>query len=153
MKLFRLWTVLSLLNASSAFGDEVPFAQPPAKPKVAPLAEIMGMIQFQHIKLWQAVENRNWDLISYEAAQLEGALGNSVVYYLNIPVEYIAAAGPPLNALENAAAAKDTSQLEKHFTELTNGCNSCHQAGGVGYIKIVQPTFSPFGNQQFAPAK
>ena len=106
MKLFRLWTALSLLNASSAFGDEVPFAQPPAEPKVAPLAEIMGMIQFQHIKLWQAIENRNWDLITYEAARLKGALGNSVVYYRNIPVEYIVAAGRPLNALENAAAAQ-----------------------------------------------
>jgi hypothetical protein len=114
---------------------------------------MMGKIQFRHIKLWQAIEARSWDLINYEADQLKATLGNAVVFYRNIPVDFIAAAGQPLSTLQAAATAHDMSKLDAAFGDLTTACNSCHKAGGVGFINIVRPTSSPFGNQRFAPDK
>jgi hypothetical protein len=110
----------------------------------------MGKIQFRHIKLWEAIKHRNWELLDYELGQIKDSFGNAVILYRNIPVEFIAAAGKPLTDMQKAALAKDSSQLERGYTELTAACNNCHKAAGAGFIVIKTPASSPFSDQDFS---
>ena len=99
-----MWRMLSLSLAiflaagTPVPAGELPFASPPpplpGQPGsyLAPLPEIMGKIQFRHIKLWEAIKHRNWELLDYELGQIKDSFGNAVILYRNIPVEFIAAA-------------------------------------------------------------
>lgn len=146
-----------LAAGTPALAGEVPFAaQPPALPGqpgsyLAPLPEIMGKIQLRHMKLWEAIKHRNWELLDYELGQTKDSFANAVILYRNIPVEFIAAAGKPLNDMQKAATAKDSSQLERGYAELTAACNTCHKAAEVGFIVIKAPASSPFSDQDFSP--
>ena len=155
-RLLSLSLATFLAAGAPALGGEVPFAAPPpsipGQPDLlAPLAEIMGKIQLRHIKLWEAIKHRNWDLLDYELEQTKDSFGNAVILYRNIPVEFIAAAGKPLTEMQKAAKAKDSAQLERGYAELTAACNACHKAAEVGFIVIQTPASSPFGNQEFSP--
>jgi hypothetical protein len=48
-----------------------------------------------------------------------------------------------------AAKKKDYPLYSKAFNELTAGCNSCHAAGQVGYIRIQAPKSSPLSDQSY----
>ncbi|MGA7328666.1 MAG: hypothetical protein WBX25_30310 [Rhodomicrobium sp.] len=111
----------------------------------------MGKIQLQHIKLWQAIKRKNWDLLNYEADHLKESLSDAAIFYVNIPLEYINSADQPLRALQDAVKSKDPSRLARDYAALTAACNSCHQAAQVGFIEIITPASSPFGNQKFVP--
>jgi len=143
--------------AAPTLGAESPFAASavsargsPGTP-VAQLEELMGEIQFRHMKIWYAVKSKNWALLEYELKHLRDSFDGAVVLYQNIPIEFIVAVDRPIGALQGAAASKDASKLERGFAELTTACNSCHQAAQVGFIHIRTPTASPFGDQEFAP--
>jgi hypothetical protein len=146
-----------LATGALALAGEVPFADAPAPlpgqpgPYLAPLPEIMGKIQLRHIKLWDAIKHRNWELLDYELEQTKDSFGNAVILYRNIPVEFIASAAKPLSDMQKAAQAKDSAQLERGYTELTASCNNCHKAAGIGFIVIKTPASSPFSDQDFSP--
>ncbi len=148
---------MAIFTAAPALSGEVPFAAPPlALPgqpgtPVAGLGDIMGKIQFRHIKLWYAIKYRNWALMDYELDQIKDSFNNAVILYRNIPIEFIAAADGPLAALQKAAKLKDGSKLERDFAGLTAACNSCHMAGDAGFIVIKTPTSFPFSDQDAAP--
>jgi mono/diheme cytochrome c family protein len=156
-RILELSLILVAAGAAPALAGEVPFAAPPpsipGQPQayVAPLGDIMGKIQLRHIKLWDAIKHRNWDLLDYELSQTKDAFGNAVILYRNIPVEFIAAAGKPLTEMQKAAKAKDSAALERGYAELTSACNACHIAAGAGFIAIKAPTASPFSDQEFSP--
>ncbi|MGA7328475.1 MAG: hypothetical protein WBX25_29295 [Rhodomicrobium sp.] len=156
-RVLSLVIVLAIITILPALGDEVPFAAPPlpapGQPKipVASLADIMAQIQLRHIKLWFAIKFKNWALLDYELQQTKDSLTDAAVLYRNIPVEYVGSAAKPLNSLQEAAKAKEISKLKQGFDELTAACNSCHQAGGVGFISIKTPASSPFSDQELAP--
>ncbi|MGA9763229.1 MAG: hypothetical protein WBQ49_00925, partial [Rhodomicrobium sp.] len=120
---------------------------------VPALGDIMGKIQFRHIKLWYAIKERNWGLMDYELDQIKDSFNNAVILYRNIPVEFIVAADEPLSALQKAANMKDGSKLERDYAALTAACNSCHKAAGVGFIVMKTPTSFPFGDQEIAPQR
>lgn len=150
--------LLSLAAASlaitGALADEAPFATPPPTGSgytVAALADIMGKIQLRHIKLWQALRSKNWDLLDYELSQTRESFDTAVVLYNAIPIELIIAADKALSALQQAAKAKDGQNLERSFADLTTACNGCHQAVGKGFILIKAPGSSPFSDQEFTP--
>ena len=50
---------------------------------------------------------------------------------------------PPTDDVEEAIKAKDGKKFASAFTKLTAACNSCHEAGGLGFIKIRDPRLSP----------
>ena len=112
----------------------------------------MAKIQFRHMKLWEAIKHRNWELLDYELGQIKDSFGNAVILYRNIPVELIAAAGTAWRDAK-AAQAKDSSQLERGYVELTAACNNCHKAAEAGFIVIKSPTISPFSDQDFSPRR
>ena len=156
-RLLSLSLATFLAGAAPALGGEVPFAAPPlsipGQPNtyVAPLADIMGRIQLRHMKLWEAIKHRNWDLLDFELELTKDSFGNAVVLYRNIPVEFIVAAAKPLAEMQKAAKAKDSPQLERGYAELTAACNACHKAADVEFIVIKTPASSPFGDQEFSP--
>ncbi len=142
---------------AAALCDNVPFAQsPPTNPEegsVTTLGDIMAGAQLRHIKLWQAIRSKNWDLVSFEATLIEDSLANAAMLYRNIPIDYVTAAAKPLGELRDAAKIKSEAKMEATFMDLTAACNACHQAAGVGFIRIETPGLSPFSNQNFAPER
>jgi hypothetical protein len=144
---------LAVIVAAFALA-QVPFSEPPPGQPATPLpslSDIMEKSQFRHIKIWHAIKSDNWDLLDYEVGQARDILASAGLFYRNLPVEYVVAAGKPLNALQDAARARDGSKLKPAFDELTAACNSCHKAAQVGFIVIQTPTESPFSNQDFRP--
>jgi hypothetical protein len=59
----------------------------------------------------------------------------------------------PILHLQEAVGAKDSERFAKAFDELTEGCNSCHQATNFGFNVVTRPTLNPYSNQVFQPAK
>jgi hypothetical protein len=53
--------------------------------------------------------------------------------------------------LRKAVDAKSSGDFGKAFGKLTDACNRCHRAAGVGFIVIRVPISSPFSNQLFPP--
>ena len=60
---------------------------------------------------------------------------------------------PPMADLRQALAERNSERFEAAYTRLTNACNQCHQATGVGFIVVQTPTGSPFSNQEFEPSR
>ena len=157
LKRLALAALATLATGPAALGDDVPFAQPPpSSPEagsVVSLADIMAGAQLRHIKLWQAIRAKNWGLVAFEAALMEDSFGAAAMLYRNIPIDYVTAAAKPLGALKDAAKAGEATKMEAIFTDLTAACNACHQAAGVGFIRMETPGLSPFSNQNFAPER
>jgi len=155
MKRSVLSLALALVAGTSARADDVPFAAPPransipTSETVASLGDIMGKIQSRHIKLWLAIQHKNWPLVDYEVGQTRDSFGNSVLLYRNIPVELILAVDKPLAVIQDAAKSKNAPMVKQGYADLTTACNSCHVAAQVGFITIQTPVTSPFSDQKF----
>ncbi len=151
MKLFPTGFLIVVLMLAPVMAEEVPFATPPypSEPAVGTLANIMGNIQLHHIKLWFIGKAKNWDLLNYEAQKLENDFYIASGFYRSLPIDNITLVAKPLRRLMEAANKKNYSLYAKAFDELTAGCNSCHVAGQVGYIRIHVPKSSPFSNQNY----
>jgi hypothetical protein len=150
--------VLSSLSfmLPSAAQEPVPYAYRPSRQGegyIPTLAAIMREIQFCHIKLSYAGQQSNWELANYEVAQIENNLSNALQLYQNIPIVKIKLIDQPLVDLSQAVNAKDKVRFVRAFTDMTNACNSCHEAANVSFISIQVPTSSPFSDQSFAPKK
>jgi len=57
---------------------------------------------------------------------------------------------PVTDELDSAIEAKDSVKFSHAFEELTSACNSCHEAAGVGFIKIREPRLSPLETSPFS---
>ena len=120
---------------------------------VPALGDIMGNIQFRHIKLWFAGKRGNWELAAYELESIRRGLEQAATLYQGIPATYVGATVGPFKTINAAIKAKDASQFTKGFNEFTAACNACHQGIGRAFIVIQMPTISPFSDQSFAPPK
>ena len=109
----------------------------------------MVTIQLRHIKLWFVGKAKNWDLLNYEAQKLEDDFIVAAAFIGIFQLIMSCSWDKPLRGLIEAAKKKDFSLYAKAFAELTAGCNSCHVAGQVGYIRIQAPKSAPFSDQSF----
>ncbi|MDB5509629.1 MAG: uncharacterized protein JWL93_2098 [Hyphomicrobiales bacterium] len=110
----------------------------------------MSATQQRHIKLWFAGRSGNWPLAAYEIQQIKDSFDKAAILYVNIPVEMIVSLNAPLGDLRSAVQARSSKDFTTSFAQLTASCNTCHEAGQVGFIKIQTPTVSPFSNQTLA---
>lgn len=154
MKRFSTGFLIAVFIFAPVMAEEVPFAMPPyarnpSESAVGTLANIMENIQLRHIKLWFIGKAKNWDLLTYEAQKLEDDFLVAAGFYRNLPIDNLLLADKPLRDLMEAAKKKDYSLYAKAFDELTAGCNSCHVAGQIAYIKIQVPKSSPFSDQSY----
>ena len=52
--------------------------------------------------------------------------------------------------LDSAIEANDSVKFSLAFEKLTSVRNSCHEAAGVGFIKIREPRLSPLETSPFS---
>ena len=128
------------------------FPGPIGQSFVPRLSEIMNVIQSQHMKLWLAGKDRNWDLATFEVQQLTDSLSEAAALYSGIPSANIAKLTDPIKSVSDAIGARDRQRFSKAVETLTDGCNACHRSMGRAFIAIqLPPADGPYGNQSFSP--
>ena len=101
-------------------------------------------IQPRHERLWRAWQDGNWDFAAYELGNLKGAfnrLGRAHPTHGNISLQDMitSVTEQPFNELSTAIQSKDGAAFAKAYTDLTDACNSCHQALNHGVVEIRVP--------------
>lgn len=144
----------ALLLPFAAGGQGIPPAYQPG------LGDLMTMtVQARHLKVGLAGQERNWAYLAYELHELEEALervAKLVPKWREIDIAGLIAGSTkePIEALEEAAKARDLARFNEAYGRLTAACNACHQSAKVGMIVIQVPRgSSPFTNQDFRPAR
>jgi hypothetical protein len=122
------------------------------------LADIMSGTQWRHLKLAYSGKVKNWQLADYELGQIQKSFADAAQLYpvfKNIPLAELikSESEPPLADLRKSIDAKNLDDFARAFGKLTDACNRCHRAAGVGFIVIRIPTSSPFSNQLFPPTE
>ena len=139
------------LVGSTAQSQTTLFAEPRQGPSPASsqlsLGNLMTLIQARHIKLWYAGQAKNWPLVEYEVNHVGADLTDAAMLYRMIPVDLVTATDGPLAVMREATKSGDMAKFHAGYTALTTACNSCHQAGSVGFIRILTPAASPFADQ------
>ncbi len=110
----------------------------------------MSNIQTHHAKLWFAGENQNWKLADFEINEIKENLEGIQKYCSERKeTKSIGMINLAMDSLSNSILKKSKIKFRKNYINLTNSCNSCHQATNHEYNVIVVPKNSPFSNQDF----
>jgi hypothetical protein len=127
-----------------------------AGPETAPLSQaatgylpsisdlMIATIQPRHERLWRAAQNGNWEFAAYELGNLHGAfdrlgLAHPVEQDFSFPEMIASVTEAPFKELNSAIQSKDGTAFAKAYADLTDACNSCHQALNHGVVKIRVP--------------
>jgi hypothetical protein len=145
-----IWT-LGVLTAAALV---VAACSPPPGPG---LGEIMTLNQMRHAKLWFAGEAGNWDLASYELDELQEGFADVIKYHPThkdspLPLSELVPKimDEPIRSLREAIDSKDQDRFEASYDDVTEGCNSCHEATRFGFNVVKRPAgLSWFSNQDF----
>jgi hypothetical protein len=124
-----------------------PEAAPPAHaneylPSISDL--MIATIQPRHERLWQAEQDENWEFAAYEAGNLRGAFGrlgnvHPIEHDISFPEMIASVTEQPFKELNSAIQSKDHTAFAKAYADLTDACNSCHQALNHGAVEIRVP--------------
>jgi hypothetical protein len=106
---------------------------------------MIATIQPRHERLWRAEQDENWEFAAYEAGNLHGAfnrLGQAhpVEHDISFPEMIVSVTEQPFKELSSAIQAKDHIAFAKAYADLTDACNSCHQALNHGVVAIRVPS-------------
>lgn len=115
---------------------------------------MIATIQPRHIRLWLAVQNRNWDFATYEVGNLRGAfnrLGRAHPAEHDLPLQDMikSVTEQPFADLYKAIQSKDTTGFVRAYDDLTSGCNACHQGMNHGIVVIRVPQSASVPDQDF----
>ena len=118
----------------------------------------MSATQLRHLKLAYSGKVMNWPLAGHELGLIQQSFDAAARHYQvfkGIPLADLIKqeSEPPLADLRRAIDARNSDGFVQAFVKLTQACNRCHQAAGVGFIVIRVPTASPFSNQLFPPTE
>jgi len=119
------------------------------------MGDLMTMaVQPRHVKLGLAGKNQNWIYAKYELGELRNAFARvdrTIPKYQSIDVTALAAAvlRAPLEAVGQAISAKDASQFDIAYSQLTEACNLCHRNRNHAAIVIKVPDAAMFPDQEF----
>jgi hypothetical protein len=105
---------------------------------------MIATIQPRHERLWQAGQDGNWDFAAYELGNLHGAfnrLGHAhpTEHNISFPDMIASVTEQPFKELNTAIQSKDGVAFAKAYADLTDACNSCHQALNHGVVEIRVP--------------
>jgi hypothetical protein len=128
---------------SLASEPEAAHLAPAYVPSISDL--MIATIQPRHERLWRAAQDGNWDFAAYEFGNLKGAfnrLGPShpTEHDISFPEMIASVTEQPFNELNSAIHSKDGTAFAKAYDELTDACNSCHQALNHGVVQIRVPS-------------
>jgi hypothetical protein len=106
---------------------------------------MIATIQPRHERLWRAGQDGNWEFAAYELGNLHGAfdrLGHAhpTEHDISFPDMIASVTEQPFKELKSAIQSKDASAFTKAYADLTDACNSCHQALNHGVVEIVVPS-------------
>jgi hypothetical protein len=105
---------------------------------------MIATIQPRHERLWRAEQNGNWEFAAYELGNLHGAFGrieqaHPITQNISFPEMIASVTEQPFRELKSAVQSKDVTAFTKAYADLTDACNSCHQALNHGAVEIVVP--------------
>ena len=132
-------------SRSTAAGPEAA-PSPPASGYLPSISDLMiATIQPRHERLWRAAQDGNWEFAAYELGNLHGAFGrigqaHPTAQNISFPEMMASATEQPFNELKSAIQSKDATAFTKAYADLTDACNSCHQALNHGVVEIVVPS-------------
>jgi hypothetical protein len=145
--------------AAPATGAPAPLVILDFKPAFDDLMTML--IQPRHIKLWAAAQQQNWTLAAFELNEMRTAfdrIAATIPKYgpqnVNLGPTFISMMSGPITAVNGAISAKNQAQFATAYRDLTNTCNSCHEALNHPYLVIKIPdanSLSPYVNQEFKP--
>ena len=106
---------------------------------------MIATIQPRHERLWRAEQDDNWEFAAYESGNLHGAfnrLGQAhpVEHDISFPAMIASVTEQPFRELSSAIQAKDHTAFTQAYADLTDACNSCHQALNHGVVVIRLPS-------------
>jgi len=120
----------------------------PPSPATAYLPSIgdlmIATIQPRHERLWRAEQDGDWEFAAYELGNLRGAfdrLGHAhpLEHDISLPEMIASVTERPFKELNSAVQSKDSNAFAKAYADLTDACNSCHQALNHGVVAIRVP--------------
>jgi len=105
---------------------------------------MIATIQPRHERLWRAGRDGSWEFAAYELGNLQGAfnrLGQAhpTEHNISLPDMIASVTEQPFNELRTAIHSNDGVAFAKGYADLTDGCNSCHQALNHGVVEIRVP--------------
>jgi hypothetical protein len=133
------------LATSRSLAAEPETASSPQATYLPSISDLMiATIQPRHERLWQAERNGTWDFAGYELGNLKGAfnrLGHAhpTEHDISFPEMIRSVTEQPFKELEGAIQSKDSAAFAKAYADLTDACNSCHQALNHGVVQIRVP--------------
>jgi hypothetical protein len=136
-------TVLATSRSVAAGPEAAP--SPQATGYLPSISDLMiATIQPRHERLWRAAQDRNWEFAAYELGNLHGAfdrLGHAhpVEHDISFPEMIASVTEAPFKELNSAIQSKDGTAFAKAYADLTDACNSCHQALNHGVVEIRVP--------------
>jgi len=131
-------------SRSVAAGPEAA-PSPQATEYLPSISDLMiATIQPRHERLWRAGQDENWDFAAYELGNLHGAfnrLGQAhpTEHDTSLPDMITSVTEQPFKELSTAIQSKDGVAFAKAYADLTDACNSCHQALNHGVVEIHVP--------------
>lgn len=155
MKYFLIITIIVLLSSCNQQTDKTQTLQNQIdslktnayKPG---FGEFMSSIQVHHNKLWFAGQNENWKLADFEINEINENLDDIKKYCTDRPeTKSLPMIDPALENIKKAIQQQNPALFKEEYTNLTNSCNSCHQATQHEFNVITIPITSPFSNQDF----
>jgi hypothetical protein len=131
-------------SRSVAAGPEAA-PSPHATEYVPSISDLMiATIQPRHERLWWAAQNENWEFATYELGNLHGAfnrLGKAhpMEHDISFPEMIASVTEQAFKELGSAIKSKNRVAFAKAYADLTDACNSCHQALNHGVVEIRVP--------------
>jgi hypothetical protein len=122
--------------------DAVPSPRSEYLPSISDL--MIATIQPRHERLWRAEQDGDWEFAAYELGNLGGAfkrLGQAhpTEHDISLPDMISSVTEQPFKELNSAIRSKDGAAFAKAYSDLTDACNSCHQALNHGVVQIRVP--------------
>lgn len=139
-----LLTIGLATSRGVAAGAETP--SPQATGYLPSISDLMiTTIQPRHERIWRAEQNGNWDFAAYELGNLQGAFRRLGIAHptqqdISFPEMISSVTEQPFKELNSAIKAKDGATFTKAYADLTDACNSCHQALNHGVVAIRVPS-------------
>jgi hypothetical protein len=137
---------IGLATSSSIAAEPEAAPAPQAAGYLPSISDLMiATIQPRHQRLWRAGQDGNWEFAAYELGNLHGAfdrLGHAhpVTQNISFPEMITSVTEQPFKQLKSAIQSKDAAAFTKAYADLTDACNSCHQALNHGVVEIVVPS-------------
>ena len=158
-----LLAAIALLAIPLATSAQTPAPAPGATPAAPPpfrlgFGDMMVFgVQPRHIKMWMAVQAKNWELADWNRDELDETFRRLGRLYPMVEMMDIqpglAMVKEPMDALKKAIDDKNAKDFTAAYGRLTQACNACHMAYKNPMISIKIPTTNPYSDQEFAPPK